>query len=337
MYLKPYVFSQKMSRFQCMVLLQKKQLFLIQTNMLSLKQMKKQDFMTEKKITPEDIIFSFNILMEKGSPIYKKYYGDVSDVVKISDNKVRFEFKTSDNPELPLIISQLSVLPKHYYEEKGFEAGLVLPLGSGPYRVKDFSPGKFISYERVKDYWGKDLPVNIGMYNFDEIIFDYYRDETVSLEAFKAGAYDFRLENTAKSWAVSYEGPAFEKGEIIKEEIHHKNSSGMQGFVFNLRNKKFQNRNLRKALVYAFDFDWINKNLFYGQYKRSMSYFSNSELAAKGLPLKEELEILKPCKGKIPDEVFEKEFFSSRHRWRQKFKVLSQKSRTNTQKRRVSC
>ncbi|MCB9480505.1 MAG: ABC transporter substrate-binding protein [Desulfobacteraceae bacterium] len=269
----------------------------------------KARFHDGKKITPEDIIFSFNILMEKGSPIYKKYYGDISDVVKISDNKVRFEFKTSDNPELPLIISQLSVLPKHYYEEKGFEAGLVPPLGSGPYRVKDFSPGKFISYERVKDYWGKDLPVNIGMYNFDEIIFDYYRDETVSLEAFKAGAYDFRLENTAKSWAVSYEGPAFEKGEIIKEEIHHKNSSGMQGFVFNLRNKKFQNRNLRKALVYAFDFDWINKNLFYGQYKRSMSYFSNSELASKGLPSKEELEILKPYKGKIPDEVFEKEFF----------------------------
>ncbi|MDY0131467.1 MAG: extracellular solute-binding protein [Desulforegulaceae bacterium] len=260
-------------------------------------------------ITPEDVIFSFNILMEKGSPIYKKYYNDVLNVEKVSDKKVRFNFKTSKNPELPLIISQLPVLPKHYYEKKGFESGLIPPLGSGPYKVKEFSPGKFIAYERVKNYWGKDLSVNKGMYNFDEIIFDYYRDETVSLEAFKAGAYDFRLEYTAKSWAVSYTGQAFDKGEILKEEIYHKNSSGMQGFAFNLRSEKFKNKNLRKALVYAFDFDWINKNLFYGQYKRSLSFFSNSELAAKGLPSKEELEILKPYKGKIPAEVFEKEMF----------------------------
>jgi microcin C transport system substrate-binding protein len=268
----------------------------------------KARFHDGEKITPEDVVFTFNTLIEKGIPTYRKYYEDVLNAEKISENKVRFNFKSGDNPELPLIVCQLPVLPKHYYKDKEFEAGLDMPMGSGPYKVKDFKPGKFITYERDENYWGKDLPVNKGMYNFNKIIFDYYRDEMVALQAFKSGEYDFRIENTAKSWATAYTGPPFENGEILKEEIPHKNSTGMQGFVFNLRKEKFNNRNLRKALTLAFDFDWINKNLFYGQYKRSESYFSNSELASKGLPSKEELEILKPYKGKVPDEVFKKEF-----------------------------
>ena len=260
------------------------------------------------KIKPEDVIFSFKILITKGIPQYRKYYEDVINVKKISGSKVRFEFKNGDNPELPLILSQLVVLPEHYYEKKEFCADQETPIGSGPYKIKEFKPGKFISYKRIKDYWGKDLPVNKGQHNFDEIRYEYYRDNMVSLEAFKAGEYDFRHENTAKLWATAYTGPAFDRGDIIKEEIKHKNSSGMQGFVFNLRKKKFQNINVRKALVLAFDFEWINKNLFYGQYKRSNSFFSNSELASKGLPSKQELEILKPYKGLVPDEVFEKNF-----------------------------
>lgn len=269
---------------------------------------KKARFNDGVKIKPEDVVFSFNILMDKGIPQYKKYYEDIKNVKKISEDMVRFEFKTDKNSELPLIISQLPVLPKHFYEKNKFEANMTAPLGSGPYRVLDFKPGKFINYKRVENYWAKDLPVNKGRYNFDEIKYEYYRDSSVSLEAFNAGEYDFRMENIAKLWATGYKGGLIDRGEIIKEEIKHSQNAGMQGFVFNLRKKKFQNRNVRKALSLVFDFEWINKNLFYGQYKRSGSYFSNSELASTGLPSREELKILSKYKGKIPQEVFTEVF-----------------------------
>lgn len=269
---------------------------------------KKARFNDGVKIKPEDVVFSFNILMDKGIPQYKKYYEDIKNVKKTSEDIVRFEFKTDKNSELPLIISQLPVLPKHFYEKNKFEANMTAPLGSGPYRVLDFKPGKFINYKRVENYWAKDLPVNKGRYNFDEIKYEYYRDSSVSLEAFNAGEYDFRMENIAKLWATGYKGGLIDRGEIIKEEIKHSQNAGMQGFVFNLRKKKFQNRNVRKALSLVFDFEWINKNLFYGQYKRSGSYFSNSELASTGLPSREELKILSKYKGKIPQEVFTEVF-----------------------------
>lgn len=269
---------------------------------------KKARFNDGVKIKPEDVVFSFNILMDKGIPQYKKYYEDIKNVKKTSEDIVRFEFKTDKNSELPLIISQLPVLPKHFYEKNKFEANMTVPLGSGPYRVLDFKPGKFINYKRVENYWAKDLPVNKGRYNFDEIKYEYYRDSSVSLEAFNAGEYDFRMENIAKLWATGYKGGLIDRGEIIKEEIKHSQNAGMQGFVFNLRKKKFQNRNVRKALSLVFDFEWINKNLFYGQYKRSGSYFSNSELASTGLPSREELKILSKYKGKIPQEVFTEVF-----------------------------
>lgn len=269
---------------------------------------KKARFNDGVKIKPEDVVFSFNILMDKGIPQYKKYYEDIKNVKKTSEDIVRFEFKTDKNSELPLIISQLPVLPKHFYEKNKFEANMTAPLGSGPYRVLDFKPGKFINYKRVENYWAKDLPVNKGRYNFDEIKYEYYRDSSVSLEAFNAGEYDFRMENIAKLWATGYKGGLIDRGEIIKEEIKHSQNAGMQGFVFNLRKKKFQNRNVRKALSLVFDFEWINKNLFYGQYKRSKSYFSNSELASTGLPSREELKILSKYKDKIPQEVFTEVF-----------------------------
>lgn len=269
---------------------------------------KKARFNDGVKIKPEDVVFSFNILMDKGIPQYKKYYEDIKNVKKTSEDIVRFEFKTDKNSELPLIISQLPVLPKHFYEKNKFEANMTAPLGSGPYRVLDFKPGKFINYKRVENYWAKDLPVNKGRYNFDEIKYEYYRDSSVSLEAFNAGEYDFRMENIAKLWATGYKGGLIGRGEIIKEEIKHSQNAGMQGFVFNLRKKKFQNRNVRKALSLVFDFEWINKNLFYGQYKRSGSYFSNSELASTGLPSREELKILSKYKDKIPQEVFTEVF-----------------------------
>jgi len=260
-------------------------------------------------VTADDVIFTFNLLMTKGTPVYKKYYQDVLDVQKINRLKVRFDFVSSGNRELPLIVSQLPVLPEHYYKKVKFEAGLTPPLGSGPYTIESFKQGKYIIYQRNRNYWAKDLPVNKGRYNFDEVSYDYFRDETVALEAFKAGEYDYRLERTAKLWATMYDnGPLVKTGELVKEEIKHENSAGMQGFVFNLRNPLFQDRLVRKALTLAFDFEWINKHLFYGQYKRTLSYFANSMLASSDLPGKEEEKLLFPFRSKLPEDLFKKTF-----------------------------
>ena len=260
-------------------------------------------------VTAEDVVYSFKLLTEKGSPLYKRYYKDVASVEALSERSVKFTFKGEVNNELPLIIGQLQVLPKHWYEKHDFtKSGLDVPLGGGPYKIASFRPGHSVVYERVPDYWARDLPAVKGSYNFDSIRYDYYRDQTVSLEAFKAGEYDFRQENIAKSWAVSYTGPAFDKGLIVKAEIPHDLPQGMQGFVFNTRRDKFSDRRVREALAYAFDFAWTNKNLFHGLYKRSQSYFSNSELASSGLPKGRELEILEKYRDKLRPEVFDKEF-----------------------------
>ncbi len=281
----------------------------------------KAKFHDGKNITPEDVIFSFEILRDKGSPVYSSYYKDVEKVIKSGEGKVKFVFKKgSDNAELPLILGQLPVLPKHFYEGKDFEATtLKKPLGSGPYMVDEFEQGRFVTYKRVKDYWAKDLPVNVGRYNFDKIRFDYYRDTTVALEALKSGAYDLRIENEAKKWALAYNEEKqgflvkfFNKKEsrpkIIKGIFNHDNPSGMQGFVMNTRKEVFQNRNLRKALMYAFDFEWANKSLFYDSYKRTKSYFDNSELASKGLPNEKELEFLNKYKDELSSDIFDQEF-----------------------------
>ncbi len=256
-------------------------------------------------VTAADVVFTFNLLLEQGQPMYKRYYADVTGVEALDQRRVKFTFKDGNNAELPLIVGQLVVLPRHFWQDKEFnKAGLDLPLGSGPYRIKSFIPGKSVTYERVVDYWAADLPVNKGRYNFDILIYDYYRDATVALEAFKAGEYDFRHENVSKNWATLYKGPQFEDGRIIKKEITHEIPQGIQGFVFNTRRAIFSDRRVREALINAFDFEWSNKNLFYGQYRRSNSYFSNSELAAIGPPSQAETELLQPFADQLPAEVF---------------------------------
>jgi microcin C transport system substrate-binding protein len=260
-------------------------------------------------ITADDVVFSFNILKEKGSPQYRFYYANVSKAEKINDHKVKFTFSGPPNRELPQIMGQLPVLSKAYFETHDFEkTTLDSPLGSGPYRVKEREAGRFITYERVKDYWGKDLPINKGQYNFDTIRFDYYRDRDVELEAFKAGQYDFRAENSAKRWATGYKFPAVKKGLVKVEEFTHGRPTGIQGFAYNLRRPKFQDRALREALAYTFDFEWANKVLFYEQYARPTSYFQNSELASSGLPSPEELKLLEPYRDQLPPEVFTKTY-----------------------------
>ncbi len=236
-------------------------------------------------------------------------YGDVTEVAQEGERGVRFRFKSTENRELPQILGQMPVLSKAYWSGRDFaKTTLDPPLGSGPYKIESLDPGRSITYRRVADYWGGDLPVNKGRQNVDTIRYDYYRDGTIALEAFKAGQYDIRRENSSKSWATGYESPAMRAGLIKKEVIPNQLPSGMQGFGYNLRRPIFQDRRVRAALAYAFDFEWSNKNLFYDSYARTRSYFDNSELAATGTPQGEELKTLEKYRGKIPDEVFTKQY-----------------------------
>ena len=260
-------------------------------------------------ITVEDVIFSFETLTKKGSPFYRVYYADVTGVEDLGERRVKFTFSAGENRELPLIVGQRSILPKKYFDTHDFEITTLEPiLGSGPYAVDLVEPGRTISYRRVGDYWGADLAVNRGRNNFDFIRIDYYRDDTVALEAFKAHEFDWRFENTAKVWAKSYDGPAGDAGLIIKVEIPHEQSTGLSAFVFNTRRPQFADRRVREALGLAFDYEWTNKNLFFGTYTRTNSYFSNSELASEGLPGTAELALLEPYRGQVPDDVFATEF-----------------------------
>ena len=260
-------------------------------------------------ITPEDVVWTFDTLREKGQPMYRSYYGDVSKVETDGERGVRFHFKSAENRELPQILGQMPVLSKKYWDGRDFtKTTLEAPLGSGPYKVESVDPGRSIAYRRVPDYWAADLPVRKGRNNVDEIRYDYYRDATIALEALKAGQYDVRLENSSKAWATGYDSPALRQGLLKKEEIPNQLPRGMQGFAYNLRRPIFQDPLVREALAYAFDFEWSNKNLFYGAYKRTRSYFDNSELAATGVPQGDELKILEQYRGRIPEEVFTKEY-----------------------------
>jgi microcin C transport system substrate-binding protein len=261
-----------------------------------------------KPITVEDVIWSLETLKTKGHPFYRFYYQNVVDAREIGPRRVKFSFDQKNNRELPLIVGQIPILPKHYWEGRDFEATtLEPPLASGPYRVADFEPGRHIELERVKDYWGRDLPVNKGQHNFDRIRYEYYRDDTIMREALKAGRIDFRRESQAKAWALDYlpeDVPAIRNGWLNKEDIEHRRPAGMQAFFLNTRRDVFKDPRVREALGYAFDFEWTNKNLFFSQYTRSESFFANSELASTGLPEGEELEILERFRGKVPDAVF---------------------------------
>ena len=260
-------------------------------------------------MTADDVIWTFETLKTKGQPFYRSYYGSVAKVEKLGERKAKFAFGAGDNRELPLILGQLPVLSKAYWSKRDFEKTTLEPgLGSGAYKLESFEPGRSITYRRVKDYWAAKLPVKVGTNNFETIRYDYYRDTNVAIEAFKAGQYDLRLENVAKNWATAYIGPAVTHGLIKKEEIKNEIPTGMQAFVFNTRRPVFQDPRVRRALAHAWDFEWTNKNMFYVSYARTKSYFSNSELASSGLPGPDELAILEPFRGKVPEEVFTKEY-----------------------------
>lgn len=256
-------------------------------------------------VTANDVVFTFNTLVEKGAPFYRAYYADVKEVVADDERTVTFHFHHGRNRELPLVLGQLPVLPAHYWAERDFaRTTLEPPLGSGPYRIAQVNAGRSISFSRVEDYWGADLPVNRGFYNFDRVVVDYYRDLGVALEAFKAGQFDFNQEYSARNWAGGYASPALRDGRIIQEEIPNLNTQGMQGFVFNMRRPYFQDRRVRKAITLLFDFEWANGRLFHNAYERSSSYFGNSELGAEGLPDEAELALLEPWREQLPDSVF---------------------------------
>ena len=258
-----------------------------------------------RPIGVDDVIFSFETLKAKGQPFYRFYYASIARAEKIAERKVKFTFTVAGNRELPLIAGEMPILAKHYWEGRDFERStLEPPLGSGPYRIGAFEPGRFVEVERVADYWGRDLPVNRGHNNFERLRYEYFRDDTVLRQALKAGVLDFRVENQAKAWALDYDTPSVRDGRLIKKAFAHQRPAGMQALVLNTRRAVFADRRVRAALNYAFDFEWTNRVMFFDQYKRSESYFSNSELAARGLPDAAERAVLEPYRGRVPDDVF---------------------------------
>lgn len=268
-----------------------------------------------KTMTPDDVIWSMQSLRD-ANPFYNFYYKNIAKAEQTGEREVTFTFSEKGNRELPLITGQMPVLPKHWWtakDEKGRqrdikETTLEVPLGSGAYVAADVKPGTAILMKRVADYWAKDLAVSIGQDNFDEIEYIYFRDANVAFEAFKGDQYDWRTETSSKLWATGYDFPALTAGRVVKEEITLRQVQGMQCWALNLRRPKFQDVRVRQALNYAFDFEWANQNLFYGQYVRSRSYFNNSEMEAKGLPSPAELAILEPLKDQLPPEVFTAEY-----------------------------
>lgn len=256
-------------------------------------------------VTAEDVVFSFELLREQGNPFYGAYYADVASVTALDEHTVRFEFSANHSRELPLIVGQLPVLPKHYWEERDFTAPtLARHPGSGPYRIAEVEPGRRIVYERVEDYWGRDLPVNRGRHNIDRLIYDYYRDRDIAWEAFKAGVLDYRVDARAATWAIGYDFPAYRDGLVTRLTVPDGQPAPMQAFIFNLRRDKFAAPRVREALALAFDFPWLNANLFYDAYRRTESFFQNSEMAAEGLPSEAELAVLEPWRDALPERVF---------------------------------
>jgi len=268
-----------------------------------------------KPITPDDVLYSYEVL-KKNSPFYGAYYRHVVKAEKTGEREIRFTFDGPGNRELPQIVGQLPVLPKHWWEgndKSGHkrdvtQTTLEPPLGSGPYRLKDFAPGRTLVYEKVDNYWGKDLNVIIGTRNFQTIRYEYFRDSTVALEAFKADQVDWRFENSAKDWANSYDFPAVRDHRVIREEFPIRNVGIMQAFAFNVRREKFKDPRVRRAFNFTFDFEEMNRQLFSSQYKRIASYFDGTELAATGVPSGKELEILEAMRDKVPPDLFTKPY-----------------------------
>jgi microcin C transport system substrate-binding protein len=258
-------------------------------------------------LTTADLLFSFNILKTKGTPAFRINLKDIDKVEVSGPHKLRYIFqKGARTRDLPAFVAGLPIFPKAYYAKVPFDkTTLTPPLTSGPYRVDHIDQGRTLVYERVADYWAKDLPVNVGRYNFDKLQFDFYRDRTVALQAFKSGEYDFREEYTSKSWATGYDFPAVKNGHVVKESIPNLAPAARQYFVLNLRRKKFQDVRVREAFGLAFDFNWTNKNLFYGLYQRSLSLFQNTDMAARQKPDNAEIALLKSIDGEVPNSVFD--------------------------------
>ena len=262
-----------------------------------------------RPVTAEDVVFSFDVLREKGLPTFRLYYADVAKAEALSPLKVKFTFANPKNRELPSILGQLTVLPRHWWQGRAFDApGLEPPLGSGPYRVRSVEPGRSVVMERVPDYWGRNHPLRVGTNNFDLMRYDFYRDPGVALQAFKAGEADWRVESSAKNWATAYDSPALADGRLKLALLPDEGPQPLQAFIFNLRRPVFQDRRVREAFGLAFDFEWSNRTLFYGQYTRARSYFPSSPWEAKGLPEAAELALLAPYRGRLPEAVFTAEY-----------------------------
>ena len=258
-------------------------------------------------ITPADVIWSFETLRDKGAPFYRTYYKAVKSAAQTGPHSVTFTFTKAHDRELPLIMGDLPILPKHFWtggKHDFAKSSLDIPLGSGPYRVQTIEPGRRVVMEQVKDYWGADLPINRGQNNFDTIVYDYYRDKDVAFQAFLSGGSDFRQENIAKNWAQGYNHPRVKNGQIVRTSIAHDIPTGMQAFVYNVRRPLFADARVRDALNYAFDFEWANRQLAFNAYKRSSSYFNNCYLASSGIPQGAERDLLLNYKDKLPPEVF---------------------------------
>jgi microcin C transport system substrate-binding protein len=266
-------------------------------------------------ITADDVVFTFNAMINEGHPQFRILYRDVEGVEAASPRRVMFRFKPGDSRrDLPLLVAQMTVMSKAWFKGRDFAATVLdPPLASGPYRIERVDPGRAIVYRRVADHWGKDLPVYKGRHNFDRVRFDYYRDRDIALEAFFAGEYDWREEFTARNWSTLYEDrPAMKNNQVKREVLADETPSGVQAFFLNTRREKFKDRRVRMALNLAFDFEWMNRTLFYGLYSRTRSMFENSELAATGLPGPAELALLNPYRAQLPPEVFTTEYQSPR-------------------------
>ena len=257
-------------------------------------------------VTAHDVVYSFELLTEQGNPFYGSYYADVEAVTALDDRTVRFDFADVHSRELPLIVGQLPVLPKHYWEARDFTAPtLAAHPGSGPYRIAEVDPGRRIVYARDPDYWGRDLPVKRGRHNIDRLVYDYYRDRDIAWEAFKAGVLDYRIDARAATWAIGYDFPAYRDGLVRRLAVPDGQPARMQAFVFNLRRDKFADPRVREALSLTFDFPWLNANLFFDAYRRTESVFQNSEMAAEGLPGGDELALLEEFRDRLPERLFQ--------------------------------
>lgn len=266
-------------------------------------------FHDKTPLTVEDVIFTFNILMKKGDPFIKAYYKEIAPPEKVGPRKVKFKIKNPANEELGMLLGQMPVLSKKFWEGRNFEETLLTPPPStGPYLISEIKPGRSITYKRNPHYWGDALPLSQGRWNFDEITFDYYRDTTLTLQAFLAGESDFKTESKPTDWFKRYNGPTFKSGYHVKDEITNQTPPGGYGLFFNLRRPQFKDPRVRQALSLLYDFEWINKNMFQGKFTRTRSYFQNTELAATDIPSGDELKILTEYRGQLPPELFTQEF-----------------------------